>query len=127
MILVSNILQEALMGSRVVKCQFDSEGGEQLKASITIPIENRNCIIGIVKNSSNYIISDAVVVLFEMTKVNDKASLNPLCHSFTDENGCFVFGPLEPSKDYLIKVWTNNTRSKKLIISNDNSSLDLDN
>lgn len=34
----------------------------------------------------------------------------PVSHTFTDEYGEFVFGPLCPGKQYAIDIWVNDVR-----------------
>ena len=38
----------------------------------------------------------------------------PVSHTFTDEHGEFVFGPLCPGKEYALEIWVNEVRHFKV-------------
>ena len=38
----------------------------------------------------------------------------PVSHTFTDEHGEFVFGPLCPGKEYAIDIWVNDVKHFKV-------------
>jgi len=79
------------------------EAGKQFDLEIKLEEDFRNVIYGVVKDSCNEPIKDAVVKLVEVTKHERK----PVSHTFTDKDGEFVFGPLCPDKKYAINIWAN--------------------
>ncbi|HZW83088.1 MAG TPA: hypothetical protein VFF14_06640 [Candidatus Deferrimicrobium sp.] len=93
------------MGSKLTKVEFIPGQNEQLETTINLQRENRSIIHGVVKDEKNCLIKDAVVKLFEMPNKDNCCVLVPLFHTFTDECGQFLFGPLTPGKRYVIKVW----------------------
>lgn len=109
------------MGYRLVKFDFKPEENEQIEAVIKIPKEPRSVIHGIVKDSKDKIVKDAVVKLFELPDPSCPCDLIPLTHTFTDECGQFLFGPLSPKKHYIIKVWINNIKIRQIIVPSDSN------
>lgn len=105
------------MGARLVKFDFSPRENEQIDIVVNVPEDKRSVIHGIVKSCENYIIKDAVVKLFEVIENCNCSDLKPLTHTFTDDCGQFLFGPLCPGKVYAIKVWFNEVNRRELIIS----------
>jgi hypothetical protein len=105
------------MGARIVKFDFSPRENEQLDVVVKVPEDKRSVIHGIVTNSNNDLIKDAVVKLFEVIEKSDHWDLRPLTHTFTDDYGQFLFGPLCPGKKYAIKVWFNETNHRELTIA----------
>ena len=94
------------MGAGLVKFNFKTRPNEQIEAVIKVPEEVRSVIHGIVKNFKGEFVKDAVVKLLEVEHYTlTKCKVKPLTHTFTDECGQFLFGPLEPCKEYMIKIW----------------------
>ncbi len=88
--------------------------GKQFDIDITLPEDNRNVIYGTIKNRYKDPIKNAVVKLIEIVIGKDgRKTRIPITHTFTDENGEFVFGPLCPDKDYAITIWVNDVRHYK--------------
>ena len=81
--------------------------GKQYDLDIRLPEDNRNVIFGIVKDSYGEPLSDAVVKLLEIEKGKEYSERKPVSHTFTDEYGQFVFGPLCPHKKYAVEIWAN--------------------
>ena len=79
--------------------------GKQFDLDITLPKDNRNVIFGTIRNAYKEPIEDAVVKLIERF---------PISHTFTNEDGEFVFGPLCPDKEYAIDFWANEVRHYKI-------------
>lgn len=104
------------MGSRSVCFNFTPGENEQIETVIVIPEERRSIIHGIVKNHCHKVVKDAVVKLYESVVCHGEHILKPLTHTFTDECGQFVFGPLWPCKNYVIKVWVNDVKIRELVI-----------
>lgn len=105
------------MGARLVKFVFKPQENEQIEAIVKVAKEPRSVIDGIVKDANGQLIKDAVVKLFEVIRY--PYELKPLTHAFTDECGQFIFGPLHPDKQYVIKVWNNDVKIRNLIIDGD--------
>jgi hypothetical protein len=104
------------MGSRLVSFSFTPGENEQIETVIKLPQEHRSIIHGVVKNHCNKVVKDAVVKLFEFVIQDDEPSLIPLTHTFTDEYGQFLFGPLAACREYVIKVWVNDVKIRELVI-----------
>ena len=89
--------------------------GKQFDIDITLPKDNRNVIFGTIKNVYKEPIEDAVVKLIEIKCGKDgRKERLPVSHTFTNENGEFVFGPLCPDKEYAIDFWANAVRHYKM-------------
>jgi len=104
------------LGYRLVNFDFKPEENEQIEAIIKMPREPRSVIHGIVKDDKDKIIKDAVVKLFELPNPACPCDLVPLTHTFTDECGQFLFGPLSPRKTYVIKVWINSVKIRQVFV-----------
>ncbi len=78
--------------------------GKQFDLDIRLPEDNRDVIYGIIRDPYGDPVSDAVVKLIE---IDEHKKRLPVTHTFTDEHGEFVFGPLCPHKKYAIEVWAN--------------------
>lgn len=78
--------------------------------TIQLSNETRGIINAVVKGENGEAVENAVVVLFEAEK---KETLKPIAHTFTDESGCFIFGPLETEKNYVLKIWANDVKCKE--------------
>lgn len=94
---------------------FDVNGlisnGKQFDLDITLPEDSRDVVFGTIKNVFKEPIKDAVVKLIEIDFGKDgRKKRVPVSHTFTDEHGEFVFGPLCPGKKYAIDIWVNDVR-----------------
>ena len=89
--------------------------GKQFDLDIVLPEDNRDVIYGTIKNMFKEPIKDAVVKLIEIDfgKEGRKKRI-PVSHTFTDEHGEFVFGPLCPGKQYALDIWVNDVRHYKM-------------
>ncbi|MCG8542101.1 MAG: carboxypeptidase-like regulatory domain-containing protein [Clostridia bacterium] len=110
------------MGYRLVSFTFTPEKNEQIDVVIKVPEEPRSVIQGVVKNYKNEVVKDAVVKLFK-ERNNNPYDLEPLTHTFTDEYGHFIFGPLRPNQKYVIKVWIGDVMIRQLVINPDEVSI----
>lgn len=90
--------------------------GKQYDLNITLPEDNRNVIYGIIKDSCGEPIKDAVVKLIEIVYECEKEERRPVSHTFTDNDGEFVFGPLCPNKTYAIQVWVSKVKHCKICV-----------
>ena len=89
-------------------------GGKQFDLDITLPEDNRDVIYGVVKNCFKEPVRDAVVKLIEVECKLGKDIRKPVSHTFTDENGEFVFGPLCANRLYEVEIWVNNVKHAKI-------------
>ncbi|WP_053956585.1 hypothetical protein [Inediibacterium massiliense] len=104
------------MGYRLTKFDFIPEENEQLEATLKLQKESRSVIHGVVKDECGKLVKDAVVKLFKVKKIHNLEKLIPITHTFTDEHGQFLFGPLCAHQKYLIKVWVNHVKIRELEI-----------
>lgn len=104
------------MGSRLTRLEFTPGENEQIELVVKMAEEPRSIIHGIVKDHCDKIIENAVVKLFEIENPCNPCSLKPITHTFTDECGQFLFGPLSPCKHYVIKVWVSDVKIRHMII-----------
>lgn len=86
------------------------EAGKQFDLEIKIDEDRRNVIFGVVKDGCHEPVKNAVVKLIEV----DKKERKPVSHTFTNEDGEFVFGPLCPDKKYAIDIWANKVEHIKI-------------
>ena len=89
-------------------------GGKQFDLDIKLPEDNRNVIFGVVKDKYGEPIDNAVVKLIEVIYDGKKEDRRPVTHTFTDEEGEFVFGPLCPNRDYEIQLFANKVKHCKI-------------
>ena len=92
------------------------EAGKQFDLDITLPEDNRNVIFGVVKDCYKEPIKDAVVKLIEIVKECGKEEARPVSHTFTDDHGTFVFGPLCPNRNYKIQIWVDQVKHVKICV-----------
>lgn len=90
------------------------ETGKQFDVEINLPEDERNVIYGVIKDCYHEPIRDAVVKLVEIDCEKGEEIRKPVSHTFTDEYGEFVFGPLCPDKKYAIDVWVNRVKTMKI-------------
>ena len=88
--------------------------GKQFDLDIVLPEDNRGVLYGVIRNCYKEPIVDAVVKLIELDYECGKEERKPVSHTFTDEYGEFVFGPLCPDKKYDIQIWVNNVKHIKV-------------
>ena len=88
--------------------------GKQFDLDITLANDHRDVIYGIIKDCFKEPVKEAVVKLVEVDYKYGKKELKPVSHTFTDDNGEFVFGPLCPGKKYAIQIWKDNVKHIKV-------------
>lgn len=88
--------------------------GVQYDIEVKVPEDNRSVAFGIIKDEYGDPISDAVVKLIEVEKMLGKEERKPVSHTFTNENGEFVFGPLCPERNYDLEIWANCVKHVKI-------------
>ncbi len=104
------------MGYKLTKFSIVPCENEQIDAVIKVCKENRSVFYGVVLDECDEPIEDAVVKLLE---INEEGCLESKYHTFTDEDGEFLFGPLNPGVEYVIKVWIKHEKSRMMIIHED--------
>ncbi|WP_125152978.1 carboxypeptidase-like regulatory domain-containing protein [Clostridium rectalis] len=108
------------MASKVVKFNFKPCENEQIEAVVKLGEEKRSVIHGIVVDSNNRPIKNAVVKLLMVKNPSGcKPTVCAITHTFTDEYGQFLFGPLCPDRCYLIKVWYNDVKIREVVVDPD--------
>ena len=88
--------------------------GKQYDIEIKLPEDDRNVIYGIVKDKYGEPIENAVVKLIEVVCDSSTNERKPVTHTFTDDEGEFVFGPLCPNRDYEIQLFANKVKHCKI-------------
>ncbi|GAA0179418.1 hypothetical protein SH2C18_22910 [Clostridium sediminicola] len=113
------------MGARLTKFEFKPKPNEEIDAIIKIPKEQRSAIHGVVVDWCGKPVKNAVVKLFLKKTSNKKCSLKPLTHTFTDDCGQFLFGPLNPCRCYVVKVWyADPVCNKEVVINPEDCQID---
>ena len=98
----------------VVEVDGFIETGKQFDLDIKLPEDDRNVLFGIIKEHHDKPVEDAVVKLIEISYEKGEEVRKPVSHTFTDEYGQFVFGPLCPEKRYSIDIWVNRVKHIKV-------------
>ena len=98
----------------VVEVDGNIACGKQFDLDITLPCDNRNVIYGVIRDCYKEPVCDAVVKLVEVVCECGKEERRPVSHTFTDEDGEFVFGPLCPDKKYEINFWVDQVKHIKM-------------
>jgi len=86
------------------------EKGKQFDLEINLPEDNRDVIFGTVKDCFKEPVKNAVVKLIEIVYEHGKEERHPVTHTFTDEEGEFVFGPLCPGKEYALQIFVSDVK-----------------
>lgn len=92
------------MSGRVSVCSISPKENEQIDAVIRISKEKRSCIYGTILDECGRPVKDAVVKLLQVCN----KGIIPLTHTFTDQYGQFLLGPLCPCQKYMLKVYKDN-------------------
>ena len=82
--------------------------------NIVLPEDNRGVLFGVIKDCYKEPVKDAVVKLIEVDCEHGKEERKPVSHTFTDEEGEFVFGPLCPDKKYEIQIFVDRVKHVKV-------------
>ena len=90
------------------------ETGKQFDLEIVIPEDNRGVLFGTVKDCHKEPVKNAVVKLIEIDFECGKEERKPVSHTFTDEDGEFVFGPLCTDRKYEVQIWATNVKNIKV-------------
>jgi len=91
---------------------FTPGKNERIEAVVTIPEEKRSIVHGTVYDSEGNEVKEAIVQLF----LSDGSKCESVSHTFTDDNGEFVLGPLFSDKNYMVKVYVNGVTLREVTI-----------
>ncbi len=91
---------------------FTPGKNERIEAVVTIPEEQRSILHGTVYDSDGKKVKDAVVRLF----LSDEKKSVAVSHTFTDEGGEFIFGPLYSDNNYVVKVYVNGVTLREMTV-----------
>lgn len=94
------------MSGRIATSTFCTQCNEQIEAVVRLPKEDRSVIFGTVLDSCGNPVVDAVVKLLQVQEGCKYPY--PLTHTFTDEYGQFLLGPLCPNTKYMLKIYKDN-------------------
>jgi hypothetical protein len=117
------------LGYRIISFPFVPKEDEQLDVNLRLQRETRSVIHGTVKNECGKVVKDAVVKLYKIKDIQKHQKIIPITHTFTDQYGQFLFGPLCAHQKYIIKVWFNDVKIRELEVlpePTDNSCLGND-
>jgi hypothetical protein len=92
------------------KFYFRPDSGEQVQVTLTVSEESHAAVCGTVTDQAGCAVQDAVVILY----VCDTTDPQPIAGLCTDDDGQFVFGPLEGGKLYMVKVFYNNLQIREM-------------
>lgn len=92
------------MSGRVSVCSICPKENEQIDAVIKISKERRSVIYGTILDENGQPVADAVVKLLQVCN----KGIVPLTHTFTDQYGQFLLGPLCPNQKYMLKIYKDN-------------------
>jgi len=90
---------------------FRPAKGEHITAEIHPEPDERAVISGRVVDGRGHAAEDAVLLLY---RVNDGAPPELVGRSCTDEDGTFLFGPLEGGRLHLVKVFREGAPPREL-------------
>lgn len=92
---------------------FRPNRGEQISTTISPSPEEYSAIIGRIIDAKGKPVESALVLLF---RAGDDSGPRLASRACTDEDGHFMFGPLEPESLYQIKVFKDNIKLRELEI-----------
>lgn len=98
------------------KFYFRPSRGEQINTVISPAEDAASSICGRVVDARGKAVDRALVLLF---RADEGDAPEMLARSVTDEDGHFLFGPLEPEELYLVKVFKNDAKLRQLEIRTD--------
>lgn len=97
------------------KFYFRPDCGEQVQATLAVSGDTRAAICGTVTDSTGCTVQDAVVILYTC----DTTDPQPIASVCTDDDGQFIFGPLEGGQLYMIKIYYNDLQVREMRIGED--------
>ena len=97
------------------KFYFRPARGEQVTTVIRPEEEASASICGVITDSREKAVDGALVLLFR----SGEGAPELLARCVSDDDGHFMFGPLEPESLYLIKVFKNSTKLRQIEVRAD--------
>lgn len=97
------------------KFYFRPSRGEQITTVIRPAEDPAASICGVITDSREKAVDGALVLLFRTGEGGPEL----LARCVSDDDGHFMFGPLEPESLYLIKVFKNSTKLRQLEVRTD--------
>lgn len=94
------------------KFYFRPDRGEQVQVMLTVSDEPHAAVCGTVIDQDGCAVQDAVAILYTC----DATEPQPVAGVCTDDDGQFVFGPLEGGRLYMIKVFHNDLQIREMRI-----------
>ncbi|MGI6013104.1 MAG: carboxypeptidase-like regulatory domain-containing protein [Oscillospiraceae bacterium] len=94
------------------KFYFRPDCGEQVQVTLTVAGDSHAAVCGTVTDHTGCAVQDAIVILYAC----DTADPQPIAGLCTDDDGQFVFGPLEGGKLYMVKVFHNDLQVREMKI-----------
>lgn len=98
------------------KFYFRTAGGEQINTTLAPLPDDRGAICGKVIDERSRPVEEALVLLLLSPPEGEPELMS---RAYTDDDGHFLFGPLESDKLYLIKVFKNDVKLRELEIKVD--------
>ena len=87
---------------------------EKITADLTLLPDSRSLLLGTVKNPLGQPLPGALVILMDAATAQSEPVFRAA--NFTDENGQYYFGPLEPGRLCVVKVFYNSLKLRELEI-----------
>lgn len=102
------------------KFYFRPDCGEQVQVTLTVSEDSHAAVCGTVTDQTGCTVQDAMVILY----VCDTQDPQPIAGLCTDDDGQFVFGPLEGGKLYMVKVFYNDLQIREMRVG-ENSPIEV--
>ena len=99
--------------SALCKFYFRPGESERVETTVTLQPDIRSAIHGLVRDAAGLPVKDALAMLFEIPSDGVYTLTGQI---FTDEDGRFVFGPLNAGQMHMVKVYKNTVKLRPLEI-----------
>ena len=98
------------------KFYFRPGKGEQVNTTVTPEADGRSAICGKVLDQKGRPVPDALALLFRAPEGHDSQGETPVPEGrcCTDEDGHFLFGPLQSEALYIIKIYKDDGKIREL-------------
>lgn len=93
------------------KFYFRPGKGEQISTTVTPQADGSSAICGKVLDQKGQPVQDALALLFRSAEGSPPVLESRFC---TDEDGHFLFGPLQSEELYIIKIFKNDVKLREL-------------
>lgn len=95
-----------------LKFAFTPARNERVEAVVTAPRQQCTIVHGTVYDMEGSRVREAVVRLFVCTDEKQE----PVADTLTDDDGEFVFGPIEAERSYVIKVYAGGVTLREVTV-----------